>query len=435
MGWSGLGLPELRELCEAFGLPADGKKADLVRRIEARPIAEHVQNASGAAEAPASWSEGELETVMAEDRFLAVLEEFSVVELWRMRRVCRAFCRWATARLAQMPRVLAVIGAFNPDELVVNVLDLSTLRWSLADVGALETSGDADMSMGAMCSFDDGRVVVTICEDKWNSDDETSQTFEWRPGSGRQWVELPRLTQQRLYHAAVALADGRTMVIGGRSGSREILDSVEALAADGSTKPEELQPMAVARCGAAAARLRTGEVLVAGGSDEQSGADDGATNTAELWNPRTGAWTELPPMSNARAYPRCCVLADGRVAVTGGFGPPEVYEGEANERLRGEVFDPATRTWGELLPEGLSGDPFRHASAVAVAGGLLALGNTGVPLAPDNLFDEASGRFYKLPRGPPGGWTVHQAVAIPAAALAPHPASGQGAADKALQSA
>ena len=36
MGWSGLGLPDLRELCEAFGLPADGKKADLVRRIEAR---------------------------------------------------------------------------------------------------------------------------------------------------------------------------------------------------------------------------------------------------------------------------------------------------------------------------------------------------------------------------------------------------------------
>ena len=43
------------------------------------------------------WSLAALETLMAEDQMdqhAAVLRAFSVVELWRLRRVCRAFHRW-----------------------------------------------------------------------------------------------------------------------------------------------------------------------------------------------------------------------------------------------------------------------------------------------------------------------------------------------------
>ena len=49
------------------------------------------------------WSLAALETLMAEDQMDqhgAVLGAFSVVELWRLRRVCRAFHRWGTAALA-----------------------------------------------------------------------------------------------------------------------------------------------------------------------------------------------------------------------------------------------------------------------------------------------------------------------------------------------
>ena len=44
--------------------------------------------------APFQWSLAALETLMAEDqmdRHAAVLRAFSVVELWRLRRVCRGF--------------------------------------------------------------------------------------------------------------------------------------------------------------------------------------------------------------------------------------------------------------------------------------------------------------------------------------------------------
>ena len=46
------------------------------------------------------WSLAALETLMAEDQMdqhAAVLRAFSVVELWRLRRVCRAFHRWCFA--------------------------------------------------------------------------------------------------------------------------------------------------------------------------------------------------------------------------------------------------------------------------------------------------------------------------------------------------
>ena len=85
--------------------------------------------------APFEWSLAALETLMAEDqmdRHGAVLRASSVVELWRLRRVCRAFHRWGTAALAALPRVV-VVGGSDVDEQAtagVEVLDLSLIHIS-----------------------------------------------------------------------------------------------------------------------------------------------------------------------------------------------------------------------------------------------------------------------------------------------------------------
>ena len=74
---------------------------------------------------------------------------FSVVELWRLREVCRAFRGWTVEQLASMPRVVAVGGSvlevMNPNQAElqqsdpvwkvtatagVEMLDFSTLRWA-----------------------------------------------------------------------------------------------------------------------------------------------------------------------------------------------------------------------------------------------------------------------------------------------------------------
>jgi hypothetical protein len=54
MGYEKLGLQQLRELCDAFGLATDGKKAELVARIESKAVAKHVADAGAAATAAAA---------------------------------------------------------------------------------------------------------------------------------------------------------------------------------------------------------------------------------------------------------------------------------------------------------------------------------------------------------------------------------------------
>ena len=57
-----------------------------------------------------------------------------------------------------------------------------------------------------------------------------------------------------------------------------------------------------------------GQVLVAGGC----GTVWTPLASAELYNPRTGVWTPTSPMTAGRNYPAATLLATGQVLVAGG---------------------------------------------------------------------------------------------------------------------
>ncbi len=353
------------------------------------------------------WSLAALETLMDDDhggqldQHGAVLRGFTVVELWRLRRVCRAFRRWGTAALAALPRVVAVGGRTPGGHATagVEVLDLSTLRWSSGVVPALPEPRHRH----ALCAFADGRVVVA---GGWRGE---RTALQWMPGAAA-WAPLPDTAEGRLAAAAVALPDGRAMVIGGKL--RGPLASVEVLAADGSGW-SALAPMPTARDAPTAAVLPSGKVLVAGGCDDgfQYRGGPGPHKTAELWDPATGAWTDLRLMAAARDAASGCVLPSGRVAVVGGVDGYNLRRGD------GEAIDPEARTseartWQPLpqMAHGRSG----HA-VVAVPGGLLAVGGRG---GPAELFDEASNRWFELPHPMAQPRDLTCAASLPAAALA-----------------
>jgi hypothetical protein len=157
---------------------------------------------------------------------------------------------------------------------------------------------------------------------------------------------------------------------------------VVVLAADGSGW-SDLPPLTGARAGVATALLPDGKLLVAGGMS--AAAAGTALNTAELWDPATQKWTALPPMAHKRMNPAACVLPSGRVAVVGGWGTDSVM------RKDGEVFDPVKREWEPLGAE--MAQEHRNVSAVTVAGGLLAVGGGHM----SELYDEESGRWLTLP--------------------------------------
>jgi hypothetical protein len=321
-----------------------------------------------------------------------ILRHLGVVSLWRVRGVCRGFRRWATSMLSSLPRVVAVGGlvvdrSVAPPEwgaatASVESLDLSTMRWSAA--GCMPSLPDPRAYHSVSCCAD-GRVAVCGGYNHGGADQMehlTSTALQWLPGTGA-WSALPDLPAGRDDAASVRLPDGRTMLIGGRGDNDQALASVVVLAADGSGW-SDLAPLMRPRNGAAAALLPDGKVLVAGGKSTTTAADT-ALDTAELWDPATQKWTALPPMAHKRAYFAACVLPSGRVAVVGGSGT------DGAVRKDGEVFDPVKREWKPLGAE--MAHQHGNISAVAVAGGLLAVGGRVAP----ELYDEESGRWLTLP--------------------------------------
>ena len=161
-------------------------------------------------------------------------------------------------------------------------------------------------------------------------------------------------------------------VSGNVSGNRQASSTNPLLSYVDGSGWSDLLPLRVARGHPAAAVLRDGKVLVAGGMSGP--AADTALKTAELWDPATQVWTALPPIAHKRSHLAACVLPSGRVAV-----------------VAGTVFDPVKREWEPL---GVEMPPGRgDVSAVAVAGGLVVVGQAGPP----ELYDEGSGRWLMLP--------------------------------------
>jgi hypothetical protein len=338
-----------------------------------------------------------------------ILRHLGVVSLWRVRGVSRGFRRWATSMLSSLPRLVAVGGLGLDISVVpqkwfaaasVESLDLSTMRWSSA--GCMPSLPHPRAFHGVSCSGD-GRVVVCGGYNRGGTDlmgHLASTALQWLPGTGA-WSALPDLPAVRLGAASVVLPDGRTMLIGGFSNESQVLASVLVLAADGSGW-SDLPPLTEARADAAAALLPGGKVLVAGGRTGVT--NDTALYTAELWDPATQKWTALPPMAHKRIDAGACMLPSGRVAVVSGRGADDQW------RKDGEVFDPVKREWAPLGAE--MAHKHGNISAVAVAGGLLAVG-----LNSPELYDEESGRWVTLPHAMANERTGAGLVSVPAAAL------------------
>ena len=91
--------------------------------------------------------------------------------------------------------------------------------------------------------------------------------------------------------------------------------------------------MAIKRFFHTATLLKDGRVLVAGGED-RSGR---RFNTAELFDPSSGAWSAAATMHAAYSAHTATLLADGSVLVAGG--------GNAGDFSSSEKYDPTTDSW------------------------------------------------------------------------------------------
>ncbi len=148
-------------------------------------------------------------------------------------------------------------------------------------------------------------------------------TAELYHSATRTFEALPPMRDGRVSHTATLLNDGRVLIVGGRgekvNAGAEIFDpKTKRFVSTGN--------MSVERYKHTAALLPDGRVLVAGGSDSRDW--HGTTNTAEIYDPRTGKFATTSPLTEARFKlpDEAAVLSSGLVLVAGGGKHAELFD-------------------------------------------------------------------------------------------------------------
>ena len=219
------------------------------------------------------------------------------------------------------------------------------------------------------------------------------------PASG-QWRPTGSLNEARRGHGAALLADGRVLVAGGRNAEGDPSASVEIYDPAAGTWAVAA-PMGVSRIGHSVTTLADGRVLVTGGTTAGTGAAGGGQTinperSAEIFDPRTGAWRTTQTMSTGRFEHTATSLADGKVLIVGGQGPGE--GGRLTSLATAELYDPAADTFvgTSSLAEGRTNHAavlLSDRSTVLVVGGV---GSVEVSLASAELYDARSGSWSRV---------------------------------------
>jgi hypothetical protein len=145
--------------------------------------------------------------------------------------------------------------------------------------------------------------------------DPALDLFDWGPDMGT----------QRVNHSAIALDDGRVLVIGGDDRfTAEVYDPTAGVftpVGDMSTAHEG---------GHASVKLRDGRVLVLGGARRGIGA----SAVAEIFDPDTDSFTRIDDMTTTRQHHFAVVLPSGEVLIGGG------QDADGNILSSAEIYDP-----------------------------------------------------------------------------------------------
>ncbi|HSP67645.1 MAG TPA: kelch repeat-containing protein, partial [Bryobacteraceae bacterium] len=199
------------------------------------------------------------------------------------------------------------------------------------------------------------------------------------------WIRDRFLREGRAGACTATLPDGRMLATGGQ-GSRGALGTAEYLSVTGDYL--SASPMNVARSEQVCAALPDGRLLVAGGRV----TGDAATNAAEIYDPSTDLWTNIPAMGEARIGATVTPLVGGTVLIAGGEA-----SGLASATL--EIFDPNTETFS-FAGSVMSSPRKNHAATRLPDGRVLIAGGTDgrTALATVDVFDPASGSIHSLGR-------------------------------------
>ncbi|WP_437998585.1 kelch repeat-containing protein [Sorangium sp. So ce185] len=234
-----------------------------------------------------------------------------------------------------------------------------------------------------------GLVLVAGGRDD-GSFEETSTTFDsaelYDPAADA-WSFTGSMKHARARHTATLLSSGEVLVVGGDVESAHEIGGVDLETAE-LYHPEtgtwtDVASMHLARTGHTATLLRSGKVLVVGG-----GKNTFFTDSVELYDPESDRWDLMAPMDDPRAGHEATLLSNGKVLVAGGSYVPGAY-------ATAQLYDPEADRW-EFTKEpmnharsGLTMTPLLNGE-VLVAGGRH---RDGTWIASAERYDPGTGRW------------------------------------------
>src|SRR5436190_14266364 len=228
----------------------------------------------------------------------------------------------------------------------------------------------------------DGKVLVAGGTESVFGDDGISSAEFYDPATGI-WTSAGELAHRRFDHTATLLTNGKVLVVGG---SDDVSDLAIAELYDLQSRTwTETGSLIEARAGQTATLLPNGMVLVAGGVNNGT-----YLATAELYDPKSGTWASTGSLATNRAYHTATLLPNGMVLVTGGFSR---LHSDIPGTVSAELYDPKSGTWtatGSLA----HGRYFHTATLLPNGKVLVAAGYGGFvlrSLKSAELYDPASG--------------------------------------------
>jgi hypothetical protein len=211
---------------------------------------------------------------------------------------------------------------------------------------------------GPMITARNGHDAILLSNGKvlilggWDGERYVESTELYDPASGK-FSAAGQWKNPRPGAVTVALQDGRVLLCGGDDANGKV--SARAEIYDPATSSAtRVGDMAVALHKHAGVLLADGRVLITGGSDDRDW--QGRQTGAELFDPKTGTFTVLPPMNATRfKHPRAAVLLkNGKVLIAGGNNNFEVFDAQTKKfaTVPGSTGDPIFFAAATLLRDG-----------------------------------------------------------------------------------